>query len=90
MLLHRYMFYVYSMSCTDGTKSKYENTLMTARLRKVLIVRLTVYGHTYAIYKLIDNTCTNFSESESTFDRFKVMESILKYVKLTRDIIRSK
>ena len=55
-----------------------ETLLMTARLRKVQSVWLTFLEHTYAIYKLIDNTCTNVSEI--TFNRFKVIEAIPIYV----------
>ena len=33
-----------------------------------------IFGHTYAIYRLIDNTSTNISEN--TFNRFKGMRAI--------------
>ena len=49
------------MKLNQSTKT----LLMTARLRKVQTVWLTVFGHAYAIYKLIDNTFTNLSERPS-------------------------
>ena len=58
------------MSLNQSTKT----LLMAARPRKVQPVWLTFFGHRYAIYMLIDNTCTNVSEN--TFNRFKVMEAI--------------
>ena len=74
MLLHRCRFYVYIMSCTDGTKSKFENTTYDSMTQKSPNSVVNIFGHTYAIYKLKDNTCTNVSEN--TFNRFKVMEAI--------------
>ena len=62
------------MKLNQSTKA----LLMKARLRKVLISVVNIFGHTYDFYKLKDNTCTNFSES--TFNRFKVMEVIPIYV----------
>ena len=59
MLLHRCMFYVSSMSCTDGTKSKYGNTTYDSKTQESPVSVVNILGHTYAIYKLIDNTCTN-------------------------------
>ena len=69
-LLHRCRFYVYSMSCTDGPKSKYENTTYDSKTQESPASVVKFLGHTYAIYMLIDNTCTNVSEN--TFNRFKV------------------
>ena len=58
------------MELNQSTKTLH----MAGRLRKVQSVWLTFFGHTHAIYKLKANTCINFSES--TFNRFKVMEAI--------------
>ena len=66
------------MSCTAGTKSKDENTSYDSKTQESPNSVLNIFGHTYAIYNSIDNTCTNFSES--TFNRFKVMDAMLIYV----------
>ena len=60
------------MSCTDSTKSKAKNTTNDSKTQESPKSVVNIFGHIYAIYKLINNTCTNFSES--TFNRFKVME----------------
>ena len=66
------------MSCTDGPKSKDENTTYDSKTQESPSSVVNIFGHTYAIYKLINNTCTNFSES--TFNRFKVMDAVPIYV----------
>ena len=58
------------MSCTDGPKSKYENTTYNSKTQESPASVVKFLGHTYAIYMLIDNTCT-YNVSENT-NRFKV------------------
>ena len=69
MLLHGCRFYVYSISCTDVPESKYENTTYDSKIQESPTKMVNCLGHTYAIYMLIDFTCTNVSEN--TFNRFK-------------------
>ena len=49
MLLQRCMFYVSSMSCTDGTKSKYGNTTYDSKTQESPVSVVNILGHTYAI-----------------------------------------
>ena len=63
MLLHRCRFYVYSMSCIDGTKSKYENTTNDSKTQESPNSMVNVLDTHMLFIKLIDTTCTNVSES---------------------------
>ena len=62
MLLHRCRFYVYRMSCTDGTKFKHETSTYESKTQKSPYSVVNIFGVSV--------------KNENTYNRFKVMEAI--------------